>query len=281
MAKVKIVTDTASGISVEEGHLKGIHVVPLNVVVDGKSYKDTVEITGKEVYKAAEAGALVGSSLPGMQDVIDIYDDSDDFQEILNITVADGLSGTYNGAVLAKSMSKYDEKITVLNSSTIACAQRYMVEKAKNLADMGKNCKEIITAILESRKETRTFVIPQETKYLRRSGRITKTASAMLMLLKIKPILTMTEDGRRGDKFGFARTFTGALDKIIDLFIEKGVSIKHVIYVSHANAIELVKGVLVRISERLPGVETIVHELAPTLGAQGGPGSVVIEYILK
>lgn len=59
---MKIITDTASLFSTEEGIKKGIIVVPACVINDGIVYKDYEDISPEEFLKLIASGALPTSS---------------------------------------------------------------------------------------------------------------------------------------------------------------------------------------------------------------------------
>ena len=65
-------------------------------------------------------------------------------EEILNISMADGLSGTYQTACSAREMVDNKERITVFNSKTLCGPHRYMTEMAQKMKEEGKSIKEII-----------------------------------------------------------------------------------------------------------------------------------------
>ena len=60
----------------------------------------------------------------------------------MNICVADGLSGTYHGALSARDMVENRDRITVFNSRTLCGPHRYMVEKAQKMKEEGKGIPE-------------------------------------------------------------------------------------------------------------------------------------------
>ena len=81
-----------------------------------------------------EKGEIPRSSQPPIGEVIDAYEQYSDY-EIINIAMADGLSGTYQSAYGAKEMVENSDKITVINSKTLCGPHRYLVETAQKMAD--------------------------------------------------------------------------------------------------------------------------------------------------
>lgn len=64
MADVAIVTDSNSGISVEEGRAMGVTVIPMPVHINGRIFYEGLDITQKEFYDRLIEGADVATSQP-------------------------------------------------------------------------------------------------------------------------------------------------------------------------------------------------------------------------
>ena len=78
-----------------------------------------------------------------LEEVYEIYEKYKDSQ-IINIALADGLSGTYQGACGAREMMEDKSNVTVVNSKTLCGPHRYMVEKAQKMKEEGHSVKEIL-----------------------------------------------------------------------------------------------------------------------------------------
>ena len=99
--------------------------------------------------------------------------------------------------------------------------------------------------------------------------------------LKIKPILTQTENGERLEKFTIGRTWSGAISSVVEELVAKGIDSRHKIYVSHAMNMEVAKSAIEAIGKRIQNADIELLKLSPAMITQGGPGCVAIQYILK
>ena len=135
---VKIISDTSTLYSIDEAKQRGFDVSPLSVTINDNTYEEFEDITTEEFIEIINQGHIPKSSQPSIGRVKDLYDSYPDDQ-ILNITMADGLSGTYKSAELAKTMANNPENITVFNSKTLCGPHRTIVETA---VDMAKNGSE-------------------------------------------------------------------------------------------------------------------------------------------
>ena len=100
---VRIVSDTSTMYSTTQAKEAGFAVSPLSVTIDGKSYREYDEISSDEFVEKIHQGHMPTSSQPALGEVAALYEQYPD-DEILNITMALGLSGTYNGGVAAAGL---------------------------------------------------------------------------------------------------------------------------------------------------------------------------------
>ena len=132
---VRIVSDTSTLYSTAQAEQAGFAVSPLSVTINGKSYREFDEISSEQFVSIIHEGHMPTSSQPAVGEIAAMYERYAG-EEIINIAMAEGLSGTYNGAVAAAGMVD-DGDITVINSRTLCGPHRYMVEKAVEMANSG------------------------------------------------------------------------------------------------------------------------------------------------
>ena len=124
---MRIVTDTASLFSPEEGRALGVEVVPACAVIDGQVYRDFEDISSEEFLQKIEEGAVPTTSQPSVGDYMDAFEGED---EVLFLSIGDGLSGGYQNAMGVKSTMEDGSNIHVVDTKTLAGPQHYLVEKA-------------------------------------------------------------------------------------------------------------------------------------------------------
>ena len=90
---LQIVTDSSTMYTIEEGRTKGFEAVPLCVSIGNMEGRD-LQVDMSEFYERISKGEIPRSSQPPIGDVVEIYEKYKD-DEIINISMADGLSGTY------------------------------------------------------------------------------------------------------------------------------------------------------------------------------------------
>lgn len=272
---MKIITDTGSLMSQAQALELDIELLPLQVAILGKNYRDYFELKSADFVEMVKK-AIPNSSQPAIGDVMEVYERT---KNALHITMTKGLSATYDSA-LGILNSMHTEGITLFNSKTLAGTQKYLVELAASLSK-DKTVEEIVERMNKCLSSCQSFLMPTDFDYLKRGGRITTLAATLGGFLKLKPIVMHVEGSERLEKFGSGRTWTNAIDQIIDRMIENGVSYTHKIYISHAFNLEVAELAFKRIKERIQNIEVDILELSPVMITQGGPGCVAIQYILK
>ena len=275
---MKIMTDTGSLLSPQEGEKMGVEVLPLNVIADKKSYKEYVDITSQEFLEIVKEGHVPSSSQPSIGETIEMFEKYPD-EDILVINMADGLSGTYQSTMSAKASVDHGDNIHIINSMTLCGPQRYLVEKAVALRDKGMDIHHIMRELHKSIAAEKSFLIPQDFGFLKRGGRLTPLAATLGGMLKITPIMTTTKDAKRLEKYAMKKTFKSAVKEIIKAFQELGVNEDFKIYVTHAGVLKQAQDVVKQLQSVFENTIIEIYELSPVFIAQGGPGCIAIQAI--
>lgn len=276
---VKIMTDSSALYTPKEGAEAGFTVIPLVVQINGTTYRD-LEITSKEFMDIIDQGHIPTSSQPPIGEVMAAYEAANG-EEIINICMADGLSGTYQNAASAKVAIAEHTNIHVINSRTLCGPQRYLVEVATALAQEGKSALEIEEKLMHSIRNNVSFLIPYDFEFLKRGGRLKGVAATLGGLLKLKPVMHTVDEGTRIDKFTVSRTLTGAIDEIVKFAKANGYDQDSVLYLADADNQKAIDTCVSKFGEKLPNVEIKTLRLGAAFITQGGPHAISIQFIKK
>jgi len=274
---IRILSDTSTLYSSAQARNAGFLVAPLSVTIGGSSYREFDEISSYAFVDLIHQGNLPTSSQPSVGDVAALYEQFPD-DEILNISMADGLSGTYNSAMAAAELCD-SQKITVINSRTLCGPHRHLVETAVKMAAQNHTLSEIVAHTEALMDTCKSYLIPADFAYLRRGGRLSPFVSYVGQATKLAPILTQVEDGRQLTIAAVRRNFTHAVQ-----YIAKALQGLHVgdnwrIYITHASAPHLAKQAQDLLSKDFPTAAFEIHPLSPVFITQGGPSCVAIQVI--
>ena len=274
---VRIVADTSTMYSTEQARQAGFDVAPLAVTIVGKTYKELDEIQLEEFVGIIGQGHMPTSSQPALGDVIAMYENCGD-DEVLNIAMADGLSGTYSTAVAA-AQNVENSKIEVINTGSLCGPHRYMVEAAAKLAQAGASLSEIKEKIHALMETDLSFLIPSDFDYLRRGGRLSPLVSLVGKTIKLAPVLTQSKDGRQLVMSTVSRSFKLAIKHIAKELKEWGVEKGWRVYVVHAAAPGLAEAARAQLKEVFEHATFELLPLTPVFTTQGGPGCVAIQAV--
>ena len=275
---IRIVSDTSTMYSSGQAQAAGFSVSPLSVTINNKSYKELDEISSEAFVGIINEGHMPRSSQPSIGDVMDVYQ-AFEGDEIINIAMADGLSGTYSSAVAAANSCKNAQDITVINSRTLCGPHRYMVEKAAEMAQQGATKEQILKMVQSGIENNISFLIPSDFDYLRRGGRLSPLVSLVGKTIKLAPVLTQSEDGKQLVMSSVKRGFKQAVAHVIKELTEYGVGAGWRVYITHADAMQKAEGARDQLKAHFPETELAIYPLTPAFITQGGPGCVAIQAI--
>ena len=276
---MRIITDTASLFSPEEGKTVGISVVPTCVIHGDKVYRDYEEMQVDTLLEMIAGGATPTTSQPAVGDLLDVFEETT--EETLALFIGDGLSGGYQSAVGAKNSIDDNEHIHIVDTKTLAGAEGYLVQKAIKLRTQGLGLEEIKIEIEKSIEASASYVIPADFEFLKRSGRLTPIAAKISSMIKIVPVMTLTEDKKKITLFTIKRSWKKATEAIAEEMKKLGVDENYVIYICHGGDVKAAEGVLSQIKERFSNVTTELMCLSPSMLTHGGTGCVLVQEIKK
>lgn len=190
-----------------------IYYAPLRVFIDGVEYIDKEELTVDKFYEKIQTSEDFSTSLPNPKKTEDLikklYDEND---KIYMLALSSKLSGTYN---MFKTISKpYEDKVTVLDLKTASVESYAIFRKITQYVEQNVEItQEIIDKI---RKKLKLYFGVMSLKYLKKGGRIGKAKALLGRILKIKPILSVDEEGFV-EVVGKERKASAIADKLIEL----------------------------------------------------------------
>jgi DegV family protein with EDD domain len=214
-SKTAFVADTTLGLSPEEALEKGIHLVPVQVIHGGRSYRDLLEIGPEEVLALLEKGERLSTSQAAPEDLRATYERLLlDHDRVLSVHLSGKLSGT---VATAQAVARaYGGRVQVLDSWSLNGGLWLVLEEARRLLKEGVAWEALEEAVAAYRKRVLGYVLPKTLTYLHRSGRIGGIARFVGGLLRILPVLLVREGQvEAGPR---VRGFMEGMHKMAELF---------------------------------------------------------------
>ena len=275
---VRIVSDTSTLYSTTQAKDAGFAVSPLSVTIAGKTYREFDEITSEEFVSIIQQGHMPTSSQPAIGEVTELYGQYGD-DEIINVAMAAGLSGTYSSAVAAAELCDNSDKITVVNTRTLCGPHRYMVEQAVSWAKDGQSKEEILEKLNALMDSAWSYLVPADYDYLRRGGRLSPLVSYVGKAANLTPVMTQTENGERLTIAAIRRGFSHAVKFIVKELEKAGIGKGWKVQISHAGCADKAQKVLEALKEAMPEADYSIIPLSPAFITQGGPGCFAVQYV--
>lgn len=196
---IRILVDSSSDYSLEEAKQSNMEFVPVSITIGEQSYRDGIDLKRDQFYQLLkESGEFPKTAQPSPQDFLDIFKDArKKGDDVICILLSSELSGTCQSAALAKSMAAY-ENIYIVDSLSATYVIRILAEYACKLREEGTAAPEIAARVDALKSRVKVIAALDTLEYLSRGGRLSKTAAAIGELANIKPIITVTPDGRVG-----------------------------------------------------------------------------------
>jgi DegV family protein with EDD domain len=280
LQKVAIITDSIACLTKELVEQYKIGIVPINIIFQGKVYKDWVSITPAEAYELLlKDPESFKTSAINPDDCFEAYRRASQIaKSIFFITVSIQLSGVYNVAHAARERAKTElpgVNIEVLDSHTATAAQGFVALAAARAAEEGKSLAEVVKVAKGIEEKVKCLVVLDTMQHVYRSGRIPKAAAMAGSLLNIRPIFTVS--GAVHFK-GVARSREGGIKKILKGMRDR-VGLKPVhVAVMHAYAQEEAEKLRERVASEFDCAELWVTEFSPVIGYACGTGTLGLAF---
>ena len=283
--KTAIATDTNSGMSVSEGRQRGIFVLPMPVIIDGRTYLEGENVSYSEVFQAMAENKSVSTSQPSPGDVHDLWRQIIDqgYDEIVYIPMSSGLSSSYHtAACLAED---FGGTVRVVDNHRISLTLYESILDAKEMADQGLDAETIQKRLEEKAYNTTIYITVDSIEHLKKSGRVTAAGAALAMFLKIRPVLTI--QGERLDAFAKVRGILAAERRMLeatrqDLLAKFGDRPKDKILVGAAGTLvsqEDIKRWSDKIKAAFPGYPFLYHPLSCSIACHTGPNAIGAGFV--
>lgn len=277
---IRLVVDSSADYTTAELEAKNIELVPLNVTLGENTYQDGVNLERNNFYELlTNTTDFPKTAQPSPEAFLSVFEDAKEKgDDVICVLLSSGLSGTCQSAFLAKNMADYDN-IHIVDSLAATHIIRVIVDKANEMRNQGALASDIITALEELKGRVKVLAAVDTMEYLYRGGRVSKATAAIGELAKIKPILTVTEDG----KVAVAGKCLGknkALRFLADNLSAKELDEAYPIYTVYAYGSENCE----KLEEKLAQANFKIDgrlQIGATIGAHVGPGAFGVIFVEK
>ena len=272
---VKIVTDSTSDLPRELAEELGITVVPLSVSFGTEAFKDGVDLSPDDFYRRLEQGdEFPKTSQPSVGEFADTYKRlGRDADGIVSVHVSSKVSGTVNAATQAAPLAEVDCPIEVVDTLQASMGIGMVAIAAARAANKGLGFQEVGDISKDAVDRCQCFALLRTLEYLRRGGRIGRAKALLGSLLRVNPMVIVT-DGEV-HPLDRPRTWVKGLARLKET--AQGFAPLAEICILHSTTPEEARQLAGEIGDLLPsGKQPMIARFGPALGTYVGPSALGI-----
>jgi DegV family protein with EDD domain len=273
-ANTAIVLDSTCDFPQAGDRYPNIRVVPLYVHFGDATYRDFVDLAGREFYERLRSTAeLPTTSQPTPKDFLAAYEELGGFERIYSVHLSAKLSGTFSSAALAAE-EEGRGRVRLVDTGSASLANAMLAVELERRLEAGTTDKEVEALVTDFKRDCTVVFTVATLEYLQRGGRIGRAQALAGSLLNVKPILRLEDGvvvpiarvrGRQKALEEFARVFTAETADGPGLRVS----------IAHAEAPDWVEVITDLVRTRRPQAEIeLVETLGAVVGTHTGPGSV-------
>jgi DegV family protein with EDD domain len=276
--RIALVTDSTCDIPLEWIKQYQIRVVPLTIVIDGKTYTDGVDITPQEFYERLTTETVrPTTSQPTPKLFLDTFKAAAESgaEQVLVITISSAMSGTIESARQAAVESPIP--VTIMDGKSNSMGIGWQVIAAARAQENGGSLAEMLDAAEKAQKSMTYYISLDTIEYLARGGRIADAAHFLNSILRIKPMIYVKhETGTVGAAIPSRSRKSAIEDLYKEFFQHIDTALPMHITVLHNNALPEAKDLMERVIRDFSPKEIFISIVSPVLGVHTGPKALAL-----
>jgi DegV family protein with EDD domain len=282
LAKIRLYADNCCDLEQDYLQELGIDYIALKVNINGKSYRDRVDLSPSQFYELIkEAGVMPTTSQVNPAEFEEefrkILEEGDN--EIIYVAFSSGLSGTYQSACIARDMVD-PQRITVIDSRSASLGYGLTLIRAAQAIARGLSKEEVIQEIMDNIQRMEHVFIVGDFEMLKRGGRVSAASAFIGSLLSIKVIAEIKEG--KINPVEKVKGLKKAKKKLLEIMAERGDNLsEQLIGIVHSNDYEGALKVKDMIAEQFGCQHFIISEIGPVIGSHVGAGTYSVFFLRK
>ena len=275
---IRIITDSLCDLTMARARELNIDILPLLVRFGEEEYRCGIELTNEQFYEKL-ATSLVSPTTAAVnpyefEEIFERYLNAGD--DVVAILFSRHMSATYQSAVIAAE-NIHSERLHLIDCKNGAMGQTLLIETAAAMRDEDMTAVEIQERITALLPRTMTYIVIDTMEYLKRGGRISKSAALLGGLMKLHPVLQVVADGAKPvDKVKGKKSCNAWL---INKLKEEAPDTAYKLVIGHSNAPERADAFRDQIREAGITNEVFITCIGPVVGTHIGPNCLGIGYI--
>ncbi|MCU0599245.1 MAG: DegV family protein [Desulfobacterales bacterium] len=274
-----ILTDSTADIPANIVKNLGIEVLPVNVVLDGKTYKDGVDINIMEFYENYEKYKTMHTeAIPYQEYALKFMQLKSRYDQILIIHCSSALSETYNTALKVCNEFKDNKcKVEIIDSRSCSMGFGVAVIEAAKEFKAGKEFGSVVYKVNQMLSSTASYLAIPTLKYLRKRKKIGGFKSLMGMTLGVKPVLGF-EDGKLAVKTRLFGKQPNMILSMLDMIKQDISGSPITLAIAHGRDLNVVINLKNVFEETFDCREVFRTYFGPSIAINAGPEAIGVMY---
>ena len=276
---IAFVSDTACDLPDELVLQYDIKLVPTQLIVDERPYRDRLELTSAEFFQRLRAGHDATTSQPTPQAFTDAFRDAARAGDhVIAVILSSALSGTFGNAEAAAR--RYNAgRVTVVDSRNVTLGEGLLVVRGVELAAAGWSADAIIKELQRVRAQSGGFFTVDTFDRLVRSGRLGRGRAWLGAKLNLKPVMALTMEGKI-EPVGRVRGKEAARRRIVEQ-LDRALTPRPRalrLGIAHGDIPEFAETLRAELVARYRPMQCLVTPITPVIAAHAGIGAWGVFY---
>lgn len=289
MREYVLVSDSTCDLPVDVIKELGVKILPFSYSINEEVFHYYLDERDGEVsqfYDRLRAGDMPITSQVNVQNYVDLFEEIiKEGKDVLYLAFSSGLSGSYQTSRLAVDMVKEDypdAKIISVDSLSASIGEGIFLYEIAMLKKDGMDIDTLAKWIEDKRLEVRHWFMVEDLFHLSRGGRLSAVGAVVGSALKIKPILSVDEEGKLVVK-AKTRGVGKALDYILSKVKEDGDDLAKLrAVIGHADAIDNANKLKsMAIEAGMKEENIMIAPIGPIIGTHVGAGMTAFAFVTK
>jgi DegV family protein with EDD domain len=277
MARIRVVTDSASDLPESFATSLDIDIVSLTIRFGDEEFVDRVDLTPDAFWakcKVSKTLPETAAPSPGAFQAAYERAKGDGFEGVVVLTLSSLLSATYQSASLAAEAVEGAIDVKVVDTLNVSMGEGLLVIEAAELAKTGASIDEIVARIDQLIKRSGVVATLDTLDHIIKGGRIGGAKALLGQVLSIKPLIEL-KDGVVGEA-GRQRTRAKALATVANVAASHAPLRRLALINGGASDVATLEALVRDIKTEYP---IIVTDIGPVVGTHGGPGIIGLTWI--
>ncbi|WP_339148216.1 MULTISPECIES: DegV family protein [unclassified Sutcliffiella] len=286
---IKLMADSTCDLSNDVLEMYDISLAPLSINIEGKTFKDRVDIEPDEFYGMMEAlSEFPTTGMPSPVEYLTIIKEAVEsgYKEILCICMSSGTSGSQQSAELAKGYFFEENpdspvKIHVVDSKCMSHGSGWLLLKSAMMREKGASFQELIDFNENYKTNVKHFLSVDDLDHLIKSGRLSNASAFLGKLLMLKPIMTMKNG--KGAIVAKERGLKRVLKHYVEEFIKRNdETVTDFIIIGYTSDIKIAENLKVKLEKETDFTGAIhIMQMGVSVGTHVGLGALSMFFVEK